>query len=603
MVLISVGLVFFVMLSTGVFIVASLRANEANEARSYLEARAIFTRENVFDPAVAQNIREGGTGLGREAFEDAIIANFRAIIATHLSADLEVFIISGSDMQILYTSPAEINQGFIGKSSVVSALTGVSSFEAFTASPNTFGDIGYWFEYAHSIFLSELFHAHQAPNQGDLADYVIFIRTSANDFLETLAATTNTIIIGGVMAMAAATILTIAFSVPLTKNLLKLIKNIKNFRVDKVDDFEIINTKDEIGHLSQSFGMMGKNLEESIAIITREKNKQDIIMYNMTDGVLAYDSFGVLLHSNHASKELLGVEEIERISFKQLFTSLNVGEEVNYEMDKMEDAIIGRDGRFLNATFNTYRDEGGVIQGIVVVLQDITKHILLDNMRKDFVANVSHELRTPLTTIKTYTETLLDGAAEDPEIRDNFLKTMEYEADRMATIIRDLLELSRFDAGQMEFTFKLGDIVALVKENISKHQISAQKENKKITFESNADRIFLPLDADRISQTLNNLISNSLRYSQEGAEVAVEIQERDAHCLIYIKDNGIGIPKEDLRSIFERFYRVDKARSRELGGTGLGLSIAKEIIEGHKGRIHATSEVGVGTIMTIRLPK
>jgi len=326
-------------------------------------------------------------------------------------------------------------------------------------------------------------------------------------------------------------------------------------------------------------------------------------MYNMTDGVLAYDAEGVLIHSNYACEELLGINHIRSMSMVELFDLLNIDLPDLRNMDMMEDTIFGRAEKFINASFNTYKDESGAIQGTVIVFQDITKHMRLDNMRKEFVANVSHELRTPLTTIKGYAETLIEGAADDPAFRNRFLEIINNEADRMATIIRDLLELSHFDDKRMEFEFATKDLVAITFANIQSHKIAAQKQGKTISFVSDIEQAPVFIDSSRIGQVLNNIISNSLRYSNKGSKIEINIQERVRDYIIYITDNGIGIPKEDLRMIFERFYRVDKARSRELGGTGLGLSIAKEIMEAHNGRIHAISELGVGTTMSLRFPK
>jgi two-component system sensor histidine kinase VicK len=323
----------------------------------------------------------------------------------------------------------------------------------------------------------------------------------------------------------------------------------------------------------------------------------------MTDGVLAYDRDGVLIHSNYACEELLGLERIREMPMKELFKALDVNIEQEQALDSMEDIIIGRGEKYINASFNAHKNENGDTEGVIIVLQDITKHMRLDNMRKEFVANVSHELRTPLTTIKSYAETLLDGMMDDPAMQEDFLNIINNESDRMATIIKDLLELSRFDDKRLDFDFDYDDLVSLVAENVQSHKINAEKQGKDIQFNSELTHAHISMDSARINQVLNNIISNSLRYSQEGALIQIEIRERGSYYMVYISDDGIGIPKEDLRMIFERFYRVDKARSRELGGTGLGLSIAKEIMEAHGGRIHAASELNVGTTMTLRFPK
>jgi len=377
---------------------------------------------------------------------------------------------------------------------------------------------------------------------------------------------------------------------------------IKDFTVGG-EPIGMVGANDEVGQIAESFNTMSADLNEHMATITNEKNKMEIVMYNMTDGVLAYDRDGVLIHSNHAGEELLGLSQIKDLPMTVLFETLGIKVNDVDEMDDMEDIAIGIGDKFINISFNAHKNENGEILGVIVVFQDITKHMRLDNMRKDFVANVSHELRTPLTTIMSYAETILDGAVDDPDMRDNFLSIIHNESLRMAAIIKDLLELSRFDSRRMEFDFVPADLVALVKENVQKHKITAEKQGKIISLTGEIDLANVNMDSARINQVLNNIISNSIRYSSEGAKISVELAEREESYVVYIHDDGIGIPKEDLRMIFDRFYRVDKARSRELGGTGLGLSIAKEIVEAHGGRIHAASELGVGTTITLRPPK
>jgi two-component system sensor histidine kinase VicK len=340
-----------------------------------------------------------------------------------------------------------------------------------------------------------------------------------------------------------------------------------------------------------------------MAAVTNEKNKMEIIMYSMSDGVLAYDENGMLIHSNYACEELLGIENIGRMSMYELFDEIGIDFPEGKSIDNMEDSTINLGDKYVNVNFNPYKSQDDHTQGVIIVFQDITRHMLLDNMRKDFVATVSHEIRTPLTTIKSYAETLLDGAAEDANLRSEFLSVINNEADRMATIVKDLLELSRFDSNRMEFDFETTDLVALVTANVRQHKISGEKLNKEIAFVSNLNTAYVYIDPESINQVLDNIITNSFRYSGDDAKTEVEIRESRLFYMVYITDNGIGIPKEDLRQVFERFYRVDKARSRELGGTGLGLSIAKEIMEAHGGRINASSELGRGTTMMLRFPK
>lgn len=595
--IICIALVFLSMIATGTFIIFSLRQDETENARLELQrwADQVYFRvmQDTLD-ILPQGV-DITTGEGVFELEELFVEPFNAFIAQPLFASgMDAFIINAHDrLTIQGTQP---NQYFdsISNSVVITALVGNADFSAFRSYPNPItGEIETWFEYARPIFLD---YSSALPN------YVIYMRTSADAFLEGLENTTRTIFVGAAIALGAAIILIIAFSIPLTQNLLHLNKKITSF---EVGDAPILleGANDEIGQLANSFNSMSSELNKSMVTITDEKNKMEIIMYNMSDGVLAYDKSGALIHSNYACEELLGINNARNMSMTELFRTVGVYIPINADYNSIEDRTIKRGDKFINASFNSHKNENGVVQGLVVVLQDITKHIRLDNMRKEFVANVSHELRTPLTTIKSYAETLMEGAGDNPEIRDGFLSVINAESDRMTTIIKDLLELSRFDDGHMELNFNTDDLISLAQKNIQNHEINAKNQGKEITFTTELKVAYIKMDANRINQVFNNIISNSLRYSQEGAKINVDIQEREKHYLVYISDDGIGILKEDLRNIFERFYRADKARSRELGGTGLGLSIAKEIMEAHGGRIHAASQFGVGTTMTLRFPK
>ena len=224
----------------------------------------------------------------------------------------------------------------------------------------------------------------------------------------------------------------------------------------------------------------------------------------------------------------------------------------------------------------------------------------LDTMRKEFVANVSHELRTPLTSIRTYTETLLEGALDDPETAARFLKIVDDEAQRMSLLVTDLLELSRLDSAHSKLDQDVLDLVGLLRVTIRQSQILAEQKNQKIQFNNPEDACFILGNSPRINQVISNILSNAIKYSPDETTIIVHVETTDTDHLVFVKDEGMGIPEEDISRVFERFYRVDKARARAMGGTGLGLAIAKEIIEEHGGSIYATSSPGEGTTMVLR---
>ena len=224
----------------------------------------------------------------------------------------------------------------------------------------------------------------------------------------------------------------------------------------------------------------------------------------------------------------------------------------------------------------------------------------LDTMRKEFVANVSHELRTPLTSIRTYTETLLEGALDEPETASRFLKIVDDEAQRMSLLVTDLLELSRLDSARTQLDQDVLDLIGLLRVTIRQSKILAEQKNQDIIFDSPEESYFILANAPRVNQVISNVLSNSIKYSPEDTTIHVSVDKTDTDFKVYVKDEGVGIPEESLNRIFERFYRVDKGRSRSMGGTGLGLAIAKEIIEEHGGSLYATSVLGEGTTMVLR---
>ena len=279
---------------------------------------------------------------------------------------------------------------------------------------------------------------------------------------------------------------------------------------------------------------------------------------------------------------------------------INAGVYLDMEKENANRSVIFPVGKqFLKASFAPYGNKQGQREGVVVVLQDITEQKKLDDMRKEFVANVSHELRTPLTTIKSYTETLMEGALEEKDLAQEFLGIIDGEADRMAFLVRDLLQLTRFDNKQVRLDITEIDLNDFLSRMVRQSQIHAEAKQQTLTFTPYEKPVIIYGDRDRISQVVNNIITNAIKYSLEHASIRVYITEDQDYYKVSVKDTGMGISREDLPRIFERFYRVDKARSRAMGGTGLGLAIAKEIMESHQGKLTAESEYGKGTTMTM----
>ena len=360
----------------------------------------------------------------------------------------------------------------------------------------------------------------------------------------------------------------------------------------------------EISKLIDTFNLMMEQIQNNMNEISSEKSKLETILMHLTDGVLAFNVNGRLIHANLAAKKMLNFD-LER-AFEEIFSKFKLDvnlEKIIYLDDwTTTEQVISHDGKFLNVFFAPFRDEKDRPTGVIVVVHDTTKQNKLDDMRKEFVSNVSHELKTPLTSIKTYSETLLEQDELDQESKEKFLNVILAEANRMTRLVSDLLQLTKFDYKKVAWNKIDFDLTELAKQICEKHKIQAEKKEQILEcyVTSNVPKVYG--DRDGIEQVITNILINSVKYTPNNGNIKVYIGAVHDDAYIKIIDNGIGIPAEDLPRVFERFYRVDKARSREMGGTGLGLPIAKEIIEENNGSISIKSEVGKGTEVVIKIP-
>ncbi len=366
-----------------------------------------------------------------------------------------------------------------------------------------------------------------------------------------------------------------------------------------------VRSRDEIGRLTIAFNEMASKINTSVEEIQAEKNKVEAILLNMTDAVLAYDNTGKLIHINPAGENLLG--EHKEKSFDEFFDLLEANISLYRILYIDSNESIERDiefkGKSLKAYFAPFNTERSLTAGVVVVFQDITRRQMLDNARREFVANVSHELRTPLTTIKTYAETISDMGEENVDSSVlHFVGVIENEADRMTRLVKDLLTLSQLDSSKVIERRKKFDLSQLISSVVEKLSITAKQTGHRIKLDINMSSPVCFGEPDAIEQVITNIISNAIKYTPGGGKVDIKCYGDFSKAYITVQDNGIGIPETDLPRIFERFYRVDKARSRQSGGTGLGLAIAKEIILRHEGTIEIESPQQKGTIVKIMLP-
>ncbi len=369
-------------------------------------------------------------------------------------------------------------------------------------------------------------------------------------------------------------------------------------------DSVAVTSHDEIGDLTRSFNNMSEVLRHTLWEAENERNKLSTLFLHMTDGVVAFDGNSNVIHYNPAATALLHRSLDLTCTFEEIFgkdadfTFVQALKSPNFV--EGEKTVEDKELELFFAAFSPDHAQGGVL----AVIHDVTEQRKNEQTRREFVANVSHELRTPLTNVKSYAETIISAGDDLPvEMRNNFLGVITGEADRMTRIVQDLLTLSKFDYGKMEMTITRFNPLDAIDQVAQATSMAASSHDHQVTLDLPETMAEVSGDRQRIEQVLMNVMSNAMKYTPDGGHLIVSAGEKGSFIWISVKDNGIGIPEKDLPRLFERFYRVDKARSRESGGTGLGLSIAKEILNQHKGDMTVTSVFGEGTTVTISLPK
>ena len=576
LIIMYLGLVLIVMIVSGTYILLSLRNIEVEKSRGQLEEYAERIAEQVISDGDAEHFQES---LIRTVSDAVGIQGNILDAEGNTIASTSVF---SEKSYPIYTDQA-----------IIAAMNGTASFSTGKKSADSFGLLKEWMSYATPI-----------QGKDGNSSYIIYTRLDASDMRASLEQTTKTIIIAVAISLFLAVIMGYVFAQTLTGPILALTRGAKNMAEGNFEQSLKVRSSDEIGQLTSSFNYMGAELTKNMSEIYQEKNRLEILLHNMSDGVISFNKDGEFMLANTAATEMLEVEKID-MDFSAFIKNYDINAgvylDVGNEPSKKVTIPVGK--QFINATFTPYYNAGGQIEGLVVVLQDITEQKKLDDMRKEFVANVSHELRTPLTTVKSYTETLMDGAMEDPEIAMEFLGIIDSEADRMAFLVRDLLQLSRFDNKQVRLDITEIEMNEFLCQTVKQNRIHAEAKHQSLVFEPFAEPVVIYGDRDRVGQVVNNIVTNAMKYSLEQASIKIFVTADDTYYKISVRDTGMGIAREDLPRIFERFYRVDKARSRAMGGTGLGLAIAKEIMESHGGRLSAESEYGKGTTMTMWFPK
>lgn len=434
-------------------------------------------------------------------------------------------------------------------------------------------------------------------------DYIVYITDDKSEISDLSWRFFQIVMQAMMFGLLSAILLSFLLSKTITNPIERITEGARSIAEGNFDQDLGVQSSDEIGELTRSFNYMARRLKSTVGEVQGERDKLNTLFLHMSDGVAAFTTDGKLIHMNPATESLLGVRMGSDVTFDEMFADLDMVGSDETAMRSFLTSEITRRGRVLSVTLAPYGALDGE-GGVIAVIHDITEQRRLDDARREFVANVSHELRTPLTNIRSYTETLLDAAGDIPlDTEKQFLGVISSESERMARIVTDLLTLSKLDYGRMELRMTRFSLSDLLKKVANAMRLTIQDSGHEMAVEAPDDLPQIVGDRERIEQVVVNILSNAVKYTPSGGHIRLAACALAGNRVrITVEDDGVGIPAADVPRLFERFYRVDKARSRAAGGTGLGLAIAKEIVEQHEGKIALASEYGKGTTVTITLP-
>ena len=407
-------------------------------------------------------------------------------------------------------------------------------------------------------------------------------------------------------------IITFLISQGITKPIAEMKKQTEKIAEGNYTGEVKIYSDDEIGQLGQAINDLSFKIKEAQESTESERQRLDSVLRHMSDGVIATDRRGRIVIMNTAALDILNLKS-EKVIGIPLLSILPLDEKVTFRelLETQQERLIhleedGEDS-IVQCEFSVIQRESGFISGLVCVLTDVTEQQKIDRERRNFVSNVSHELRTPLTSIKSYTEALVDGAWENKEIAPGFLKVIETETERMMRMITDLLNLSRMDQNRLGLEKEFINMNELVLHIVSRFEMVLQSEpyrdkNYRILTDITQRDLWVELDQDKITQVLDNIINNAIKYSPDGGRIIVRLMETHTDIIVSVSDEGLGIARKDIPHLFDRFYRVDKARPRAMGGSGVGLAIAQEVVQLHGGKIWVNSIENKGSTFFVSLP-
>ncbi|MBM7095392.1 MULTISPECIES: cell wall metabolism sensor histidine kinase WalK [Alteribacter] len=434
----------------------------------------------------------------------------------------------------------------------------------------------------------------------------IYIEASLEDIYAQVQQINQILMTGTVIALAITVVLGVLLAQTITRPIVDMKKQAHVMGKGDFSRSVTVYGDDEIGQLARAFNNLTIKLQDANATTEGERRKLSSVLTHMTDGVIATDKNGNVILMNRRAEEMLERTQEETLGEKltdvlHLKGVMKMEDLYDYNDPLLLDMDTVEDDSFFEAHFSVISKENGEQNGLIAVLHDVTEQEKVEQERREFVANVSHELRTPLTSMKSYLEALADGAL-DTDVAPRFINVTQNETERMIRLVNDLLQLSKMDSKDYQMTMNSMNLTSFVEQVLDRFEMSTK--NQSITFKRKLpdEPLFVYGDRDKLTQLLDNIVSNAVKYSPQGGTITCSVKVEKGRVIISVQDEGVGIPKDSIPHVFDRFYRVDKARTRSLGGTGLGLAIAKEIINAHGGDIWVSSEWGKGTRMSFSLP-
>lgn len=588
-VLIYILLILIAMQIIGVYFVRQLESTLLKNFQTSIEERVNLLAYYLGEELIKErDPEEGGPTLEEDV---------RRILTDSKTTDItEIRVIEASTLRIIGTSDL-YNQRIVGQRTTDTLIRRVIATSASNGEDVTLIDP----QTGNRIWVL----VTPIRSDGEVIG-AIYLAAKKENVYSQMRTINNILLSGTAMALAITAILGVLLAQTITRPISDMRKQAQAMAKGNFSRKVKVYGHDEIGQLAVTFNNLTKKLQEAQATTEGERRKLSSVLSYMTDGVIATDRKGRVILINEPAVNMLNVSR-ETILSTPIISLLGLDEEYSFEdlLVEQESVILDYSTKgkpyILRANFSVIQKETGFVNGLITVLHDITEQEKIDMERREFVANVSHELRTPLTTMRSYLEALADGAWQDESIAPQFLEVTQNETERLIRLVNDLLQLSKMDSKDYKLTKEWINFVDFYNRIIDRFEFTKEQN---VVFERQLldYATFVEIDEDKLTQILVNIISNALKYSPEGGKITFKMVEQEERIVISVSDEGVGIPKENIGQIFERFYRVDKARTRKLGGTGLGLAIAKEMVEAHGGEIWAESVEGQGTTVSFSLP-